>query len=165
MLLRALERNAADGVDGRLVSLDFDPLCGFLVRDDPALTARWTKVIGLSSDLLPEVVAGEPIGLLLQDTPHTEENQRHEFGVALRQAADPLVLIEGSGGYCPTMGQLAGAARRRAAALPRAAEGPLLAGTRPAGRGGARCGVGRLAGVAAGRRGHQQRRRVGQQRP
>lgn len=107
VLLRALEHNAAEGVDGRLVSLDFDPLCGFLVREDPKLTARWTKVIGMSSELLPDVVAGEPIGLLLQDTPHTEENQRHEFGVALRQAADPLVLIEGSGGYCPTMGQLA----------------------------------------------------------
>jgi hypothetical protein len=107
VLLRALERNAADGVDGRLVSLDSDPMCGVLVRDDPELTARWTKVIGLTGELLPEVVAGEPIGMLLQDTPHTEDNQRHEFGVALRQAADPLVLIEGSGGYCPTMGQLA----------------------------------------------------------
>lgn len=107
VLLRALARNAEEGADGRLVSLDVDPLCGFLVRDDPALTARWTKVIGMTSDLLPEVVAGEPIGLLLQDTPHTEDNQRHEFGVALRQAAEPLVLIEGSGGYCPTMGQLA----------------------------------------------------------
>lgn len=107
VLLRALARNAEEGADGRLVSLDVDPLCGFLVRDDAVLTDRWTKVIGMTSDLLPEVVAGEPIGMLLQDTPHTEENQRHEFGVALRQAADPLVLIEGSGGYCPTMGQLA----------------------------------------------------------
>lgn len=107
VLLRALERNAAEGVEGRLVSLDVDPQCGFLVRDDPALVARWTKVIGWTSELLPEVVAGRPIGLLLQDTPHTEDNQRHEFGVALRQAADPLILIEGSGGYCPTMGELA----------------------------------------------------------
>lgn len=107
VLLRALARNAQEGADGRLVSIDVDPLCGFLVRDDPALSARWTKVIGMTSELLPEVVAGEPIGLLLQDTPHTEANQRHEFGVALRQAADPLVLIEGSGGYCPTMRELA----------------------------------------------------------
>ncbi|MBJ7332323.1 MAG: class I SAM-dependent methyltransferase [Solirubrobacteraceae bacterium] len=107
VLLQALARNAEDGVEGRLVSLDFDPMCGFLVRDDPVLTERWTKVIGMTSELLPKVVEGEPIGMLLQDTPHTEENQRHEFGVALRQAADPVILIEGSGGYCPTLGQLA----------------------------------------------------------
>ncbi len=107
VLLRALERNADDGVEGRLVSIDVDPMCGFLVRDESALTARWTKVIGMTGDLLPEVVAGRPIGMLLQDTPHTEENQRYEFGVALRQADDPVILIEGSGGYCPTLGELA----------------------------------------------------------
>ena len=107
VLLRALERNAREGAEGRLVSLDTDPHSGFLVRDDAELTKRWTKVIGFTSDKLPEVVAGEPIGMLLQDTPHTEENQRHEFGVALRQPADQVVLIEGSGGYCPTAGQLA----------------------------------------------------------
>lgn len=107
VLLRALEQNAREGAEGRLVSLDTDPHSGFLVRDDAELTKRWTKVIGFTSDKLPEVVAGEPIGMLLQDTPHTEENQRHEFGVALRQPADQVVLIEGSGGYCPTAGQLA----------------------------------------------------------
>lgn len=107
VLLRALEQNAREGAEGRLVSLDTDPHSGFLVRDDAELTKRWTKVIGFTSDKLPEVVAGEPIGMLLQDTPHTEENQRHEFGVALRQPADRVVLIEGSGGYCPTAGQLA----------------------------------------------------------
>ncbi len=107
VLLRALEHNAREGAEGRLVSLDTDPHSGFLVRDDAELTKRWTKVIGFTSDKLPEVVAGEPIGMLLQDTPHTEENQRHEFGVALRQPADQVVLIEGSGGYCPTAGQLA----------------------------------------------------------
>lgn len=107
VLLRALEQNAREGAEGRLVSLDTDPHSGFLVRDDAELTKRWTKVIGFTSDKLPEVVAGEPIGMLLQDTPHTEENQRHEFGVALRQPAEQVVLIEGSGGYCPTAGQLA----------------------------------------------------------
>jgi hypothetical protein len=106
VLLRALEYNAREGAEGRLVSLDFDPKCGFLVRDDAELTKRWTKVIGMTSELLPEVVRDEPIGMLLQDTPHTEENQRHEFGVALRQAAEPLVLFEGSAGYCPTMKEL-----------------------------------------------------------
>lgn len=106
VLLRALERNAEDSVDGRLVSVDIDPASGFLVA--PRLRDRWTKLTGSSDQELERAIGPtERVGLLLQDTPHTEENQRWEFDFALRHAARRLVLIEGSGGYCPTMGELA----------------------------------------------------------
>ncbi len=106
VLLRALARNADDGVDGRLISVDIDPKSGFLVA--PRLRDRWTKLTGFSHHELERAIGpAERVGLLLQDTPHTEANQRWEFDFALRHAAPRLVLVEGSGGYCPTMGDLA----------------------------------------------------------
>lgn len=107
VLLRALDRNAEEGANGRLISVDVDPTSGFLVA--PRLRDRWTKLTGFSNQELERAIGpAERVGLLLQDTPHTEENQRWEFDFALRHAAARLVLIEGSGGYCPTMGELAG---------------------------------------------------------
>ncbi len=46
------------------------------------------------------------MGMLIQDTPHTEENQRCEFAAALAHAADPLVLIDGSGGWAHTLNEI-----------------------------------------------------------
>ena len=40
--------------------------------------------------------------MLIQDTPHTEENQRFEFGAALSHAAAQLLLFDSSG-YAPTL--------------------------------------------------------------
>ena len=44
VLLRALDRNAAEGVDGRLISVDLDETSGWLVPN--RLRDRWTRVIG-----------------------------------------------------------------------------------------------------------------------
>ena len=95
MLLRALERNAQDGVEGRLVSIDIDPAAGWLVPDH--LTERWEPICGdIFQDLEP-VLAGRPVDLLIHDSVHTEEFQRFEFDLALRNAASPLHVIDSSG--------------------------------------------------------------------
>jgi hypothetical protein len=104
VLLRALDQNAADGHPGTLLSVDFDPEAGRLVPEH--LRGRWERHVGLTQDVLERAVGDRTVGMLLQDTPHTEENQSLEFGVALRHAADPLLLIESSGGYCPTLQRL-----------------------------------------------------------
>jgi Methyltransferase domain len=104
VLLQALDRNAAEGHPGTLLSVDLDPTAGRLVPQH--MRGRWELHVGLSQDVLERAVAERRVGMLLQDTPHTEENQTFEFGLALRHAADRVLLVESSGGYCPTLQRL-----------------------------------------------------------
>jgi Methyltransferase domain len=103
-LLRALERNERDGRPGTLISIDASPDAGTLVR--PELRAKWHRVTGLTSDRLLPALERRRVGLFLQDTAHTEENQRFEFNAALAYAANRLVLIDASGGWAPTLREL-----------------------------------------------------------
>lgn len=104
VLLCALERNAQEGHPGELISFDTNPLSGWLVRDE--LHGRWRRVIGLTSTTVAPALAGCSVGMLLHDTAHTEETQRIEFEAALANAASRLVLVDGSGGFVPTLEQL-----------------------------------------------------------
>jgi Methyltransferase domain len=104
VLLRALERNAEQGVDGRLVSIDVDPKAGRLV--DPRTAGRWRKVVGTTSDVLARELEGKTVEMLIHDTPHLYEIQRLEFGCALEHGGKRLVLIDGSGGQTPALREL-----------------------------------------------------------
>lgn len=91
LLLRALERNAAEGVEGRLMAFDIDPLSGWLVDD--ALRGRFELVIGDVRKTLPAALEGAGVGVFIHDSLHTYEHERFEFDVALEHAASGLVLI------------------------------------------------------------------------
>ena len=107
VLLVAAERNAAEGgPDARVVGIDADRHAGRLVPEH--LKHRWEKVVGYSTDVLEGAIAGRRVDLLVHDTPHTREIQQHEFGVALRHAADELTLVDGSGGTVDVLGRLCG---------------------------------------------------------
>ncbi len=104
MLLRALERNAADGVDGRLVSVDLDPEAGWIVPE--RLRGRWEPVFGdILTDLEP-ALRGREVDMLIHDSVHEEGFQRFEFGLALANAADPLYLVDCSGLMLPVLREL-----------------------------------------------------------
>jgi hypothetical protein len=103
-LLRALDRNRRDGSPGELISIDSNPGAGSIVRDE--LRANWHRITGLTSERLLPAVAGRQVGMLFQDTPHTEEIQRFEFTAALSNAGDTLVLIDASGGLIGTLEEL-----------------------------------------------------------
>jgi hypothetical protein len=102
-LLRALERNAAEGHPGELMSIDVNRRAGVMVREE--LRPRWRRLTGSTGDLLESALAGRRVGMLIHDTPHTEENQRIEFGAALAHAAGRLVLIDSSG-WMPTLPEI-----------------------------------------------------------
>jgi hypothetical protein len=104
-LLRALQRNAEDGHPGELMSFDALADAGALVR--PHLRERWRRVIGHTGETLPAALEGREVGLMFQDTPHTEENQRFEFGAVLDHASERLLLFDSSGGDAPTLRALA----------------------------------------------------------
>lgn len=127
-LLRALERNAAEGDPGELLSIDSDPLAGVVVPDRVA--GRWRKVIGMTSDVLMNLVAGREIDMFIQDTPHTYENASFEYGVATSHAGERLILIDGGGA---TTTALADACAGRDSSIGLFTEVPTYHPSRPTG--------------------------------
>src|SRR4051794_27746889 len=65
LLLRALERNAGEGHEGSLVSVDINPAAGWLVPD--GLRSRWTPVFAPSDEALPGAVEGRKVEMFIHD--------------------------------------------------------------------------------------------------
>lgn len=105
MLLRALQRNAEEGADGRLVSIDIEPGAGWLVPE--RLAGRWEKIEGDIFEDLEPALGGRPVDVLIHDSVHTEAFQRFEFELALRQAEVRLYVIDQSGATAPLLSSLA----------------------------------------------------------
>ena len=104
MLLRALERNAEEGVDGELTSIDLDPGSGWLVPE--GLRARWTPVFGDIEADLEEALGGRHVDVFIHESDHNEPLQRFEFSTALDHAADTLYVIDSSGVELPVLRDL-----------------------------------------------------------
>ncbi len=101
-LLRALERNAEEGSDGVLISIDREADAGRVVGPE-ASRGRWLRMEGDTGELLGPALEGRTVALMFHDTDHTEENQRMEFEATLAHAAPLTVLLDGSGGWAPTL--------------------------------------------------------------
>jgi hypothetical protein len=104
MLLRALERNAAEGVDGRLLSIDLDRTAGWLVPE--RLRQRWELVYGDILEDLEPALGGRAVDLFIHDSVHTERFQRFEFELALRHAGRRLHVVDSSGLELPILREL-----------------------------------------------------------
>lgn len=94
-LLRALERNAAEGSPGQLISFDLYDDTGWAVA--PALRPGWQRVIGSTYDVLAPALAGRAVDLFIRDTPPIDALVRHELGVAMRHAAPTMIVVDSSG--------------------------------------------------------------------
>jgi hypothetical protein len=101
LLLRALERNAAEGHPGELLSFDIDPQTGWVVA--PRHQANWTRVIGPTTETLEAAVAGLSVGMLIHDSEHTYECERFEFGVGLAHRAYPFTLVSDNAHATPAL--------------------------------------------------------------
>ena len=91
LLLHAVERNAAEGHPGRVISVDIDPLAGWLVDD--ALRVHWQPVYGSTFDVLVPALEGLRVGMIVHDSEHTYECESFEFGAAIDHAASTLALV------------------------------------------------------------------------
>jgi methyltransferase family protein len=91
ILLQALHRNAEEGIEGELVSIDIDPSTGWLVDD--AMRDCWTPVYGSTFDQLERAVAGREVGMIIHDSEHTYECEEFEFTTAIRNSAPRLALV------------------------------------------------------------------------
>ncbi len=90
LLLRALERNAEDGSDGRLVSFDVNPSAGWLVGSHP----RWELRIQPTREGLVKVLdTGPQPDMFIHDSLHTYENELFELTTAAERLGPAGVLI------------------------------------------------------------------------
>ena len=109
-ILRALERNAAEGFDGRLVSFDIDPDCGRILDD--GLRERWTFVPTPTRSAFTDWVSANdaPIEFFIHDSDHSFEHESFELETfAPRFAPGAAVLTDNPGSrafpeFCARLG-------------------------------------------------------------
>jgi predicted O-methyltransferase YrrM len=103
-LLSALEHNQGDGSPGELMSFDLSEDAGSFV--DRSRHPDWKLILGSTTETLQPAVSGRKVGALFQDSDHSEQVQRLEFGAALANMASTLVLVDASGGQSPVLEEL-----------------------------------------------------------
>jgi hypothetical protein len=91
VMLAALERNAQDGHDGRLVSVDLMPGAGTMVPE--WLKHRWEPVAGDSATAIGPAVGDRAIGYFASDSLVDNEHLDRELAAVLERAAPGLVAM------------------------------------------------------------------------
>jgi len=104
MLLRALELNAQEGHEGRLISFDPDTTGGWLVPD--RLKPQWRWVRATTEDALQSSLEGQQVDFFIHDTPSNYARERAEFEAARRHAAPGAVLLSSNGENTPALREL-----------------------------------------------------------
>ena len=102
VFLRAIQRNAEDGVDGRLLSFDVRPDVGWLIPEE--LRSRHELVIADSVLALPGAVADRQVDLYLHDSLHTYEHESAELESVLALASPGAILMSDNARSGPAMG-------------------------------------------------------------
>jgi hypothetical protein len=92
LLLRALQRNAAEGAAGRLISFDLYPDKGWIVPDE--LRERWQPIFAPTREALAPAVRGLEVGMLVHDSDPASAD--FEYRTALDHAAPRLALVAGT---------------------------------------------------------------------
>jgi hypothetical protein len=95
MLLRALELNAQEGHEGRLISFDPDPTGGWLVPE--RLKSRWTWIQATTDEALESSLQGLEVDFFIHDTPSNYSRECAEFEVVRRHASPGAVLLSSNG--------------------------------------------------------------------
>jgi hypothetical protein len=90
LLLRALERNAEEHREGRLMSFDINPAAGWIVGKHPLWDLRIESTrAGLSGALAESAT----VGMFIHDSLHTYENEHYELHTAALHLAPSGVLV------------------------------------------------------------------------
>lgn len=95
VLLRALELNAQEGHEGRLISFDPDPTAGWLVPE--RLRHRWTLVHDGTEDALERQLVGRELDFFIEDTPSAYARERAGYEAALRHSTPAAILLASNG--------------------------------------------------------------------
>lgn len=93
VLLRAIQRNHAEGGAGRLYGIDINPHAGWLIPD--RLREHLTLIIEDSATALPRLTQRERVDLLIHDSDHSYAHELKEFElVADGLSADGIILSD-----------------------------------------------------------------------
>ena len=87
----AVERNAGEGSDGRLISFDVNPHAGWLVSE--RLRERWRPVYRATSEALERELEGVEVGMIIHDSEHTYECEHFELTTAVSHASPTTALV------------------------------------------------------------------------
>ena len=91
LLLLALERNAAEGHEGRLLAFDIQDGVGWVVPD--RLRSRYDLRIGDTKSELPAAVDGKSVGMFIHDSAHTYDHETFELETVFPQAAERAAFV------------------------------------------------------------------------
>ena len=91
LLLRALELNSEDGVEGELVSFDPIPDSGWLVPE--RLRDRWDPRYVTSQEGFEPALRGRQVDFFIHDSDHSYEVEHFEFEAILGYAAPKCLLL------------------------------------------------------------------------
>jgi hypothetical protein len=91
VMLVALERNARDGHEGRLVSVDLMPGAGTMVPE--WLKHRWEPVAGDSATAIGPAVGDRTIGYFASDSLVDDDHVDRELAAVLARAAPGLIAM------------------------------------------------------------------------
>jgi hypothetical protein len=91
LLLRALERNAGEKHEGRLLSFDVLPGSGWLVPD--GLRSRWQPRFESTRTALRPALRGLEVGMMIHDSENSYDCEHFELSTAVEHAASKLALI------------------------------------------------------------------------
>lgn len=91
VLLRAVERNAAEGHPGHVLAFDIGARAGWLVA--PEHRERLTLHIGDVNETLEAALAERPVEMAIHDTNQGYDGETFELETVLRHAPGPVVAI------------------------------------------------------------------------
>jgi hypothetical protein len=91
VLLRAIEKNAAEGVDGRLVSFDTRRRAGWLIPTE--LRPRHEVRTGVSLALLGPAINDRAVDFFVHDSDHRYEYETAELEVVLKLSRPGTILL------------------------------------------------------------------------
>ena len=110
VLIRAVERNAAEGSPGRVIGIDIDPSAGWLLDDE--LRRGHELVIEDSHTALPRLLRGQALDLFIHDSNHHYEHEASEYRLVEPHLAADAVILSDNAHAVPALEDYARAAGR-----------------------------------------------------
>jgi hypothetical protein len=111
VLLRAMQRNAAEGFPGQLVGIDVNPASGWLVGDE--LRAGYDLRVDDSHRVLERGLGDQAIDLFIHDSNHSYAHELREYELVLPRLSERGVLLSDNAHIYPVLKEFAARAARR----------------------------------------------------
>jgi predicted O-methyltransferase YrrM len=111
VLLRAVERNAAEGAPARVIGIDIDPRAGWLL--DEEMRRRHELIIDDSQAALPRVLAGQTLDFFIHDSNHHYEHELGEYQIVRPHLAPEAVIFSDNAHAVPALRDFSASEGRR----------------------------------------------------